>query len=174
MAGKDFSPLLKGEDVEIRDAVFAEKNWHDYEDRSRAVRDRQFKYIINHYSDLPGTPPADAVRSDTFLEIQRLREEGALTNAQSSCFVAPRPREELYDLAADPYELTTLAADPAHLDTLQRLRAEYEAWQRRTGDALPARRTPDEFDRLTGAPTPARIRPRWSKARMIEEGVLPP
>ena len=172
--GKDFSPLLRGEDIEIRDAIFAEKNWHDYEDRSRAVRDKRYKYIINHYLDLPGTPPADAARSDTYKEMQRLRRENKLPEIQATCFVAPRPMEELYDLAEDPFELKNLASDPAHEDTLDRLRIEYREWRRRTSDRLPARRTPDEFDRVTGTPTPARIRPRWSKEKMIKEGVLLP
>ena len=72
----------------------------------------------------------------------------------------------------DPYELKNLVSDPAHQETLLRLRAEHKAWQMRTADKLPGRRTPDEFDRVTGTPTPARIRPRWSKAKMIKEGVL--
>ncbi len=172
--GKDFTALLKGENVEIRDSIFAEKNWHDYEDRTRAVRDRRYKYIINHYSDLPATPPADAARSDTFREMQRLRAEGTLPEVQSTCFTAPRPREELYDLATDPHELNNLARNPAHQDTLERLRAEYKQWRLRTREQIPRLRTPDEFDRVTGKPTPARIRPRWSKAKMIEEGVLLP
>ncbi|MED5419444.1 MAG: heparan N-sulfatase, partial [Verrucomicrobiota bacterium] len=142
--------------------------------RSRAVRDRRYKYIINHYPDLPATPPADAARSDTFKEMQRLRAEEQLPDVQSTCFRAPRPREELYDLTTDPHELNDLARDPAHQDTLERLRAEYKQWRLRTREQIPRLRTPDEFDRVTGKPTPARIRPRWSKAKMIEEGVLLP
>ena len=172
--GRDFTPLLRGENQAIRDAIFAEKNWHDYEDRSRAVREKRLKYIINHYFDLPGTPPADAARSDTFREMQRLHADGKLPAVQATCFAKPRPREELYDLASDPHEIRNLAADPAHQETLQRLRARYEAWRMRTADRLPGRRTPDEFDRVTGKPTPARIRPRWPKAKMIREGVLLP
>ena len=75
--GKDITSLLEGKDAQVRDVIFAEKNWHDYEDRSRAVRDRRFKYIMNHYADLPATPPADAARSDTFREMQRLRLRAA-------------------------------------------------------------------------------------------------
>lgn len=172
--GKSFTSLLEGKDTAIRDAVFAEKNWHDYEDRSRAVRDKRFKYIVNHYADLPATPPADAARSDTFKEMQRLRAAGTLPEVQSSCFLAPRPREELYDLKADPHELRNIAGLPAHEDTLARLRAEYRQWRVRTQEKTPRLRTPDEFDRVTGKPTPARIRPRWSKQKMIEEGIILP
>lgn len=172
--GKDFAPLLRGSRDPIRDVVVAEKNWHDYEDRSRAVRDLRYKYIINHYHDLAGTPPADAARSDTFKEMQRLYAAEALAPEASTCFLAPRPREELYDLKIDPFELKNLAGDPAHRDALERLRAEHKLWERNTKDLLPKRRTPDEFDRETGRPTPARIRPRWSKAKMIKEGILAP
>lgn len=172
--GKSFSSLLEGKKVATRDAIFAEKNWHDYEDRSRAVRDQRFKYIVNHYSDLPATPPADAARSDTFREMQRLKAAGSLPAEQSSCFLTPRPREELYDIKADPHELKNLAGLPAHKDTLERLRAEYRQWRVRTHEKTPRLRTPDEFDRVTGKPTPARIRPRWSKQKMIEEGILLP
>jgi hypothetical protein len=35
-------------------------------------------------------------------------------------------------------------------------------------------RTLDEFDRLTGIATDARVRPRRSKAQMIKEGMLEP
>ena len=172
--GKDITPLLEGKDAQVRDVIFAEKNWHDYEDRSRAVRDRRFKYIMNHYADLPATPPADAARSDTFREMQRLRAEGRLPAEQSTCFISPRPREELYDLNIDPHELTNLADLPSHRDTLLRMRAEYRQWRITTGEKNPRLRTPDEFDRDTGKPTPARIRPRWSKQKMIEEGILLP
>ncbi len=50
----------------VRDHSFAEHNWHDFDDHSRAVRSQRFKYIRNWYTDVPGTPPADAVRSPTF------------------------------------------------------------------------------------------------------------
>ena len=104
----------------------------------------------------------------------RLRSEGELPPVQATCFVAPRPHEELYDTQKDPHELNNLAGDPAYQDTLARLRAEHQQWRRRTQEKIPKRRTPDEFDRVTGKPTPARIRPRWSKAKMIAEGVLLP
>jgi hypothetical protein len=56
----------------IREAIYAEKNWHDYEDRTRALRTERFKYIRNDYPDLAGTPSADAGRSPTMDAIRRL------------------------------------------------------------------------------------------------------
>jgi N-sulfoglucosamine sulfohydrolase len=45
-----------------------------------------------------------------------------------------RPKEELYDLAADPKELKNVAADPAKAKVRNELRAKLKAWQKRTND----------------------------------------
>ena len=45
-----------------------------------------------------------------------------------------RPREELYDLRADPYELRNLAADPQHAARLAEMRGQLEAWMKAQGD----------------------------------------
>src|SRR5690606_6490041 len=68
----------------------------------------------------------------------------------------------------DPHELTNLAGDERYAPLLRAMRAALDDWTARTGDVKPARRTPDEFDRLTGLPTPARVRPRPSKLEMAE------
>ena len=172
--GKSFRPVLHDPRKKTRDYVFAEKNWHDYEDHSRAVRDERFKYIRNYYYDLPNTPPADAVRSETFQFMQREYATGKLPAHQSQCFHSPRPKEELYDIAADPHEINNLANRPAHKATLQRFRDELRRWESTTKDTVPELRTADEFDRKAGTPTPARRRPRWSKRRMVAEGLVAP
>jgi N-sulfoglucosamine sulfohydrolase len=162
--GRSFVPMLSDPGARTRTEVFAEKNWHDYEDRVRAVRTERFKYIRNDYADLAGTPSADAGRSPTMEAIRRLRTSGGLTPLQARLFVQPRPAEELYDVIADPQEVTSLASDPRHAAALTDLRARLAAWGRETGDVLPACRTPDEFDRATGRPLPGRRLPRPGKA----------
>ncbi len=165
--GRSFAPVLSDPAAEIRDYAFAEKHWHDFEDHSRAVRSKRYKYIRNNYPDLPNTPGADALRGPTFQTMLRLRDEGKLTEPQMAPFVKPRPEEELYDLDADPGELHNLAEDPGHAGILAEMRRVFEDWQTRTGDYVPTQRTPDEFDRESGQPTPARIRPRPSKQEMF-------
>lgn len=154
MQGRSFAAVLSDPTAEIRDFAFAEHNWHDFEARSRAVRDKRWKYIRNEYADLPNTPPADAVRSPTFQSMLKLRDEGKLMPAQTVCFTKPLAAEELYDLSADPHELTNLVAEGAHAETLAKLRAELDGWKRDTKDETPAERTPDEFDRETGLRLP--------------------
>jgi len=172
--GVDLSPLFADPAKPIREYVFAEKNWHDFEDHARAVRNERYKYIRNHFTDLPLTPPADAVRSPTYAELLRLREKGGLNAAQARVFEAPRPAEELYDLRLDPHELTNLAGDERYAPVLKAMRAALADWAEKTEDKVPENRTADEFDRLTGLPTPARIRPRPSKLEMVEKGLVSP
>jgi arylsulfatase A-like enzyme len=171
MDGRSFASLLRDPARTIRSYVYAEKNWHDFEDHARAVRDTRFKYIRNHYADLPLTPPADVLRSPTFAALQQRHTAGPLPPPQQVCFRQPRPAEELYDTWHDPHELTNLAASPQWADELTRMRGALAAWERQTGDDAPGLRTADEFDRQTGLPTAARRRPRASKREMVASGL---
>lgn len=165
-AGNDFSPLLSQPRQSVRELVYAEDHWHDFEDYTRAVRTEQYKYIRNFYEDLPNTPPADALRSPTFQQMQKMQAEGELTPAQQACFEAPRPSEELYDMKQDPYELRNVAGDSAYAEILEAMRQHLETVRQQTRDRRPSQRTPDEFDRQTGQPNEHRIRPRPSKAEI--------
>jgi arylsulfatase A-like enzyme len=158
--GKDVSPLFEDPAAKVREMIFAERNWHDYAAHGRAARSERFKYIRNDDRESPLTPPADAVRSPTFRAMRRPRDEGRLAPAQRACFVSPRPAEELYDVEADPHELTNLAGDPRFAEVLVDMRRALSEWSRETGDVLPAKWSPDEFDRETGDPLPGRMRPR--------------
>ena len=161
--GKDISVLFNDPTAKVRDRIFAERNWHDYASHGRAVRSGRFKYIRNDDNGRPLTPPADAVRSPTFLAMRRLRDEGKLTPLQGSCFVKPRPAEELYDMDVDPHETVNLAGDPKFSEVLAESRRALTDWGRETGDVLPEKPSPDEFDRETGDPLPNRVRPRPTK-----------
>jgi N-sulfoglucosamine sulfohydrolase len=154
--GQSFAAVLADPAATTRKFAFSEHNWHDFEARSRSVRTTKFKYIRNEYTDLPNTPPADAVRSPTFQTMRKLRDAGMLKPEQMTCFTRPLPAEEFYDLATDPHELTNLASDAAHRGELETLRAELDRWKAETKDLAPQSRTPDEFDREAGTPLPGR------------------
>jgi arylsulfatase A-like enzyme len=162
--GKDLSPLFKDPAARVREFLFAERNWHDYAAHGRAVRSERFKYIRNDDRVMPLTPPADAVRSPSFLAMRRLRDTGGLTPAQRACFLSPRPAEELYDVEADPHELINVASDPRFAEVLGEMRRALAGWAHETKDVLPQRMSPDEFDRETGEPLADRVRPRGKTA----------
>ncbi|QDT48501.1 Arylsulfatase [Symmachiella dynata] len=148
--GKSFSAVLSDPNAEVQDAVFAEHNWHDFNAHSRAIRTAQYKFIDNTYTDLPGTPPADAVRGETYQAMLKLRAQGKLTADQQQCFTLPRPAEELYDLQNDPYELQNLANDPQFTAVRDQLRAKLSQWKQQTNDTVPKTRRSPKFDRETG------------------------
>ncbi len=168
--GRDFSPLFTDPTAKVRDMILAERNWHDYLAQGRCVRSERFKYIRNNDAPNPLTPPADAVRSLTFVAMRGLRDLGKLTPAQTACFIHPRPVEELYDLDEDPHELINLANDPTHAAALRELRQALSKWGRETDDVISDRPSPDEFDRETGDPLPNRVRPRPTKPRAKGKG----
>ncbi|MBK1876193.1 sulfatase family protein [Pelagicoccus mobilis] len=169
--GHSFVPALQDPNTQIRKFAFAEKHWHDYNDQVRAVTTGEFKYIRNYLPNQMGTPSADGVRSPAYQEALALRGTGKLNQAQKNIFLNPRPIEELYHCAEDPFEANNLAKDPEYADVLKTMRNTLREWQIVTNDWIPKIVTPDEFDRETGLATPARIRPRPNKAEMIKMGI---
>jgi len=104
-------------------------------DRIRSVRTDRWKYIRNGYPNRPHLAPC--AYKDGKAIVARIRELGALgqLNPIAASLVAPtRPSEELYDLAADPWEITNLADQPAYSAQLATLREQLDAWIQETGD----------------------------------------
>ena len=162
--GTSFAAVLKNPSASARMATYSEHNWHDYRAFERSVCTSRYRYVRNWAPSLPGTPPADAVRSPTYLEMQRLHALGQLTAAQQQLFLVPQPEEALYDVLNDPHCLENLVSSDAHSETLRALRAELAAWQDRTGDMFPGldRLTPDGFHRTTGERLPGVAAPHPS------------
>lgn len=150
--GRSLVPIVKDASAEVREFAYAEHNWHDYRAFERAVHSRRYAYIRNWLPYQEGTPPADAVRSPTYVEMMKLRDENKLTEEQMQVFQVPRRAEELYDVERDPECLRNLVDQPEHAAMLARMREELAAWQARTADQFPGveRLTPDGFDRVTG------------------------
>lgn len=148
--GHSFRNLFENPDGNVRRYTFAEHNWHDFEDLQRAVISRQWLYIRTWYTDVPGTPPADAVRSITFQKMHELKKAGKLTPAQLNPYLVPRPVEELYDLTADPHQLDNLADEAESSPVMERMRGVMADWQNDTKDEIPETRRGDSFDRVTG------------------------
>jgi len=76
------SSRLSAHDRVHRDEIYAEKNWHDYEDRVRALRTERYKYIRNDYHDLTATPTADAGRSPSIAAIRALHGKGMIRSGR--------------------------------------------------------------------------------------------
>jgi arylsulfatase A-like enzyme len=141
--------------------VFSERNWHDCDEHQRAVRTSRFKLIrTDAYISLPLCTAADVGASPSFLALRALAKAGRLTVAQRALFLAPRPRIELYDLAADPWELRNVADDPAYAKEVRKLAGVLQEWIEQSGDFPAAFRVRDDnTDRITGVQFNTRIPP---------------
>ncbi|MFP4158055.1 MAG: sulfatase [Opitutales bacterium] len=132
----------------VREYVFAERNWHNWDDHQRAVRDTRYKYISNAFPNEPAVPASDLLNSVAYAELLRLRDLGSLTSAQMRLFMVPRPGEELYDLSRDPWEFVNLANDPAFADVKERMRDALERWT--VDDVSPEKRYHHNVNFYTG------------------------
>ena len=116
----------------VREARYVH-SFRDYMDESfdrvRSVRDARFRYVRNL---APGVDEAGKVAyqevGQTMHELRRVQSEGKLTPVQALYFATDRPKEQLFDTLADPWETKDLAGDPAHAAKLAELRAECDRW----------------------------------------------
>jgi uncharacterized sulfatase len=122
--------------------VFAARDRMDEaSDRSRAVRDRRFKYIRNFHPDRPWAQHlAYMEEMPTMKELRRLWKAAVgdgrpVAPEPQWAFMLPhKPPEELYDTVADPHEIRNLAADPLHAATLARMGRALDEWMRTSAD----------------------------------------
>lgn len=136
--GRSFVPVLKGESKTHHAYVFGvqtSRGIHAGPEAYgiRTVRDQRYRLIwnLNYENQFQNTVTngfkpfqswkARASQGDAFAQEQVSRYE-------------TRPEFELYDLKADPYELSNLADDPSQTERIGHLKAELERWMDQQGD----------------------------------------
>lgn len=119
-----------------RKYIFAARDRMDETfDRIRGVRDKHFQYIRNFHPELPYAQRIDYMELMPTMKVWRkLHAEGKLNAVQDAFFAGTKPREELYDLDADPDEVKNLAGDPKYKDKLEELRRALDRWMEETKD----------------------------------------
>jgi arylsulfatase A-like enzyme len=128
---------LFGEEIKERETIFAARDkMDDTHDAMRAVRSKDFKYILNlmperaycQYNEYKERqyPPLAVLNS--------MNLSGTLNPVQASFMAPTKPEEELYDLRNDPWETQNLADNAAFAGAKRELRAALEEWREMVGD----------------------------------------
>lgn len=117
--GLDFSKALLGEQPEHqRPYIYAEEGY------TRALSDGRWKYIAMRFPDTL----IERLKKGSQTEITHLGKPihafGYIAQAYHPGYFAA---DQLYDLAADPYEQNNLADNPAYTDTLRHMQAALQA-----------------------------------------------
>ncbi|MEQ9411371.1 MAG: sulfatase-like hydrolase/transferase [Fuerstiella sp.] len=94
----------------------------------RMVRDHRYRYVRNYepyrtWYQYMNTPE----KGRTMKEIRRAAA-GKRRATVAQFLTDHKPLEELYDVSADPHELTNLAADPDYAEKLRELREQHLKW----------------------------------------------
>lgn len=139
LSGRTLVPLFTG-GAGFRDRVFLTHSGDGDMNRYplRGVRTRTHKYIRNldtaaeHHTHVDRGKAGSDGREywDSWVTKARTDPAAAAVIRRYNT----RPAEELYDLAADPWELRNLATDPAQAATLADLRAALDGWMRDQND----------------------------------------
>ena len=151
--GRSRAVMLRDPEAQGRGAIYAEANWHDFEQFTRAVRTERFLLVRNYYWQRPLWNSVDSINSITWTGYLAAQRAGRLTAAQELLFREPRPYEELYDLQVDPMSLRSVAAKPRYRTALNRLRSMLDNWRVETDDVMPARPRRDGWTK-DGVPLP--------------------
>jgi len=129
-------PFL-GPEKETRACVFAARDRCDETvDRIRCVRSRRYKYIRNYYPNRPYTQfnAYKKLQYPVLTLMQILHRQGRLTPEQSLFMASTRPREELYDLEHDPFEVHNVASDAEYASVLKDHSNKLDEWIKATKD----------------------------------------
>jgi arylsulfatase A-like enzyme len=119
MAG---SSLLARRGETTPSLIFGGRNRMDERiDFVRTVTDGRYRYIRNYMPHRPwGQHQAFAWQAPGYQSWERAHLAGNLNEVQDR-FFQPKPFEEMYDLTADPDEVSNLAGEPAPRAVLERL-----------------------------------------------------
>lgn len=117
-------PFLGQAKATARDHVFLFRGRMDERyDTVRAIRDRQFRYIRNYSPQRPwGQHYSYAFRVMPSMSSWYEAFRAGQCNAAQARYWQAKPPEELYDVAADPFEIRNLANDPQYASRLAAMR----------------------------------------------------
>jgi N-sulfoglucosamine sulfohydrolase len=140
--GQSFLPVLKGLKDTHRETVFATHTGDRLMNRApaRMVRTTQYKYILNLAPEILYHTHMDKAKDhDGGREYWDSWRERSFTDPHAAAVLwryHNRPKEELYDMEADPQELHNLATDPKYAQLLEDFRVKMAEWRKGQADTF--------------------------------------
>lgn len=136
MQGKD---ILAPNYAQRDEAFSARDRCDETTEKLRSLRTDKFIYIRNYHPERPHLQPC--AYKDGKLIVQQLRAlhaAGKLSELSEKLLFSPtRPREELYELSTDRWQVRNLAEDPAYASVLAEHRRRLDAKLVATKDPAP-------------------------------------
>lgn len=139
--GRSFKQVLLGKATKHRQEIFASHTGDGKMNQSpqRCVRDGRYKFILNLRPEVKWTTHFTLVEglANSHREVYATWLDKAKTDTATATLIdriENHPAEELYDVEADPYELTNLAGIPAQDRVLKAMREKLRIWRDAVGD----------------------------------------
>ena len=163
--GQSFAKVLRGEAQEHRSEVHAS---HTNDGRFnvypiRCLRTRQFSYILNLHPDWAHTTHIDLAQAKDGLGYWLSWKTVGKNDPTAAALVKryhERPKEELYDVEADPWQFKNLAGDPRHAEQLKSMRERLTNWMRMQRDEGRALVEPRRLDDPASWRNPIPLEPK--------------
>ncbi|EEF57639.1 sulfatase [Pedosphaera parvula Ellin514] len=139
--GKSFLPVLEGKTNRHRDVIFATHSQDTGMNSTpmRCIRTARYKYIFNLSPEIEYTTHMDKAKDhDGGREYWDSWVKAAAADPRAAAIMKRyhwRPREELYDVLLDPYEVNNLADNPAYADIKTDLNRQLTAWRKQQNDS---------------------------------------
>src|SRR5262245_47156164 len=132
--GRSLLPILDRPAQQGWDEIYQSHSFHEVTMYypMRAIRTRKYHYILNLAHPLPYPFASDLFDSPTWQSV--LKRKDTQYGSRTVEAYLHRPREELYDVAADPEEVVNLAGNAEYAKVLAELREKVAAWQKKTDD----------------------------------------
>jgi N-sulfoglucosamine sulfohydrolase len=138
--GQSFLHVLKGVKGPQRDYVFATHTGDRMINRApaRMLRTAKYKYILNLAPEILYTTHMDLAKDhDGGREYWDSWRTKSFTDKHAASVLwryHNRPKEELYDVEADPNEMKNLATDPKYANLLKEYRKQMAQWRQQQND----------------------------------------
>ena len=113
----------------------ASDRFDEHPNRTRAVKNKRFKYIRNYNINKPHALNIKYRTQMALMQhLNKLNDSNMLSPEQKLWFQVPRNPEEFYDLKNDPFEFNNLIEDDNYSKELNNLRKQLDNWMEEIND----------------------------------------